>query len=66
MMRTRSQVSVEIDFDEASKYWNANKRRVGNAPIYEYVCGAICKNGQFCQKRPVKNDRHCIIHQKTI
>lgn len=28
-MKTRSQLSVEIDFDEASRQWNTNKRKIG-------------------------------------
>ncbi len=30
---------VQIDFDEASKAWNANKRRVGQS--YEYTTSSI-------------------------
>uniref|UniRef100_A0A6C0I590 Uncharacterized protein n=1 Tax=viral metagenome TaxID=1070528 RepID=A0A6C0I590_9ZZZZ len=69
-MRTRSQTNTysPIDFIEASKCWNSNKRRIKNTTTYEYVCGAACssKVGQFCQKRPIKDSRHCIIHAKTI
>lgn len=73
MMRTRSQnqqpsQNTVIDFDEASKCWLQNKRRLPNSTSYEYVCGALCKNGNFCQKRPVKNSRDCALHfqGKTI
>jgi len=61
-MRTRNSLyNTSIDFEEASKCWNENKRRVKHG--YEYICGAICKNKfHFCQKRPVKNSRYCIIH----
>jgi hypothetical protein len=40
-MQTRSKsicsiLAVNIDFDEASKAWNSNKRKLGNG-TYEYV-----------------------------
>ena len=42
-MKTRSQTAkqtldININFDEASHYWNANKKRTGNG-TYNYVCG---------------------------
>jgi hypothetical protein len=57
------ELPVEIDFDEASRAWNANKRRVG--PCYYYVCGHILANGKdICKNLPKKNsvDFHCHIH----
>lgn len=37
-MITRSKTSIPIiDFDESSKAWNENKRRLGNG-TYEYLC----------------------------
>ena len=52
-MKTRSQTAkqtldVNIDFDEASHYWNANKKRTGNG-TYKYVCGKTLKNGKNTQ-----------------
>tara|TARA_B110000208_G_C11372138_1_gene285391 strand:+ start:82 stop:381 length:300 start_codon:yes stop_codon:yes gene_type:complete len=52
--------NIRIDFDEASKEWNANKRRVGQS--YEYVCGATTRNGKNCQKKPLNNYTHCNTH----
>ena len=52
--------NIRIDFDEASKEWNANKRRVGQS--YEYVCGATTRNGKNCQKKPLNNCTHCNTH----
>ena len=58
-MFTRSQ-EVVIDFDEASRAWNANKKKTGNG-CYVYVCGAQLKNGKFCQ-----NSVACHIHKKKL
>ena len=62
-MKTRSQTNAEIldiniDFDEASRYWNANKKRTGNGS-YVYVCGAQLKNGNFCKR----NMQPCFMHR---
>ena len=55
-MKTRSQNTIPritfdiiIDFDESSREWNANKRRLGNGE-YEYVCGKILRNDRICQQ----------------
>jgi hypothetical protein len=42
--------NVHIDFDEASREWNKNKRRVGQS--YEYVGGLTTRSGGFYQKKP--------------
>lgn len=66
-MKTRSQTALEnqqqkvdINFDEASKYWLANKKKLSNG-CYTYVCGALLKNGKFC-KRNIKNNGRCTTH----
>jgi|TARA_B110000879_G_C11171480_1_gene513780 hypothetical protein len=65
-MKTRSQTAkqlldVNIDFDEASHYWNANKKRTGNG-CYKYVCGKLLKNGKFCKKNINNNQINCALH----
>ena len=40
---------VNIDFDEASKAWLMNKRRVDES--YVYICGATTKKGKCCQNK---------------
>ena len=63
-MKTRSQsreFEVNIDFDEASKLWNSNKKRLNNG-CYEYVCGKQLENGLFC-KRKLKNSQFCWVHK---
>lgn len=39
-----------FDFDESSKIWRQNKKKVGYG--FEYVCGFIKKNGKPCQGPP--------------
>lgn len=67
-MRTRSQsraildeLKFEIDFDEASDAWTANKRKLPNG-CYQYVCGSELKSGKSCQKRPILNEEYCRLH----
>ncbi len=40
----------EIDFDEASRAWRANKKKVGNG--FQYCCGEPKKNGEPCKAPP--------------
>ena len=69
-MQTRSQTrkqaeqqfEVDIDFNEASEAWNANKLRVGQ--MYIYICGALTKSGERCKRKPMKTSDSCLIHQK--
>ena len=42
--------NVHIDFDEASRAWNRNKRRVGQS--YEYIDGLTTRSGSHYQKKP--------------
>jgi hypothetical protein len=49
-------------FDESSKAWMANKRRVGRGGGYIYVCEHIRSNGKPC-RRPVCGKSHlCKSH----
>ena len=66
-MKTRSQtrkqqLEVNIDFDEASRYWNMNKKRIGNG-CYVYICGQRLKNGKFCQRKLPPDKESCSIHR---
>ena len=63
--RSRSKANitldVDIDFDDASREWNRNKRRVGQ--MYQYVCGQTCRSGNPCKKLPVNGELHLsLIH----
>jgi hypothetical protein len=64
-MKTRSQnkeLEVNIDFDEASLMWNANKRKMNNG-CYTYVCGKQLKNGEFCKNKRNNSEENCKIHK---
>ena len=69
-MITRSQVkekertfgSPMIDFDEASRCWLQNKKRLASG-TYVYVCGAELKCGAFCQRKPERFSDHCYMHK---
>lgn len=54
---------VNIDFDEASKAWKANKKYIGNGS-YKYVCCCITKTGNKCNKQSLNFDNYCKIHMK--
>ena len=63
-MRTRSKVlSVEIDFDEASAAWKANKVSQGNGPS-AYRCCSILRNGEPCSQKSITNSEFCKKHNK--
>jgi hypothetical protein len=68
-MLTRSQTArpeyeINIDFDQASKLWNSNKKKLNNG-CYEYVCGKELQNGEFC-KNKIKNSHFCFIHKNKM
>ena len=55
---------VNIDFDEASREWHANKKSIGNSQ-YKYICQIISNTGKQCGKVCYKNEAHCWPHRKT-
>ena len=48
-MNTFKELEVNIDFDEASREWKANKKPMGNSQ-YKYICQIITKSGTVCGK----------------
>ena len=63
-MKTRShckEFEINIDFEEASKLWNSNKKKLSNG-CYEYVCGKKLENGLFCKRKPNKS-QYCWLHK---
>ena len=48
------ELKVEIDFDEASKYWRMNKKHIGNG-YFQYTCKYIHTNGRKCNKPVFSN-----------
>ena len=53
---------VNIDFDEASRAWRANKRSVGNG-TYKYTCEKMISSGRMCSKDAWKNSGVCCTHK---
>jgi len=67
-MNTRSKTrlllqQLDFNFDHSSECWKANKKSVGNG-CYSYICGFLLKNGNRCQRVPLKNKDLCCIHHK--
>jgi len=68
-MKTRSQTKydnsalyeVNIDFDEASAAWKANKKSVGNG-MYKYICLKPNKNGANCGRKCLAGNNYCLMH----
>jgi hypothetical protein len=69
-MNTRSQTKydtnalyeVNIDFDEASTAWRANKKSIGNG-TFKYICCGLTKTGNKCNRQPLENSEYCKIHK---
>ena len=54
---------LEFDFDDASKHWNANKKKMENA-CYIYVCGYLkSKTGKKCMNK-TNCGEFCRFHKK--
>ncbi len=52
-----AELSVEIDFDEASREWRANKKKNKDGS-FSYICGVTRSNGKVCTKVNCKNVQH--------
>ena len=52
---------VEINFDEASEAWRANKKCIGNGH-YKYICLQKTKSGNQCKRESLKFCDNCKIH----
>ena len=53
---------VNIDFDDASTSWRANKKSIGNGN-FKYVC-SLTKRNKKCNKVCHKESDYCWIHRK--
>ena len=72
-MNTRSKTNqlrkieyaVDIDFDEASSAWRANKKPVKNG-CFKYLCCQKTLSGNPCKRESRINDiyckQHCVNH----
>jgi hypothetical protein len=56
---------VDIDFDEASKMWKFNKKRMGNG-TYKYICCELNKSGLKCGRNIEDDAKYCKTHNKII
>ena len=57
--------TVDINFDEASDEWHANKKRVGDN--YVYICNqTVIKTGTKCGKVCYKDGLTCFIHKNRL
>jgi len=56
-------MNVEIDFDDSSKEWKKNKRKIGSS--YRYTCDYIFKNGKRCSRDCDKyiGGKYCRYHE---
>ena len=54
---------VEIDFDEASRMWKANKKSIGNGS-YKYICSQTTKSGNECKRESLPGCDYCKQHFK--
>ena len=53
--------TVEINFDEASEAWRANKKCIGNGH-YKYICLQKTKTGNHCKRESLKFCDYCKMH----
>jgi|688.fasta_scaffold339351_1 hypothetical protein len=56
---------VDIDFDEASRMWEYNKKRIGSGS-YKYICCVLNKSGVKCSRQVVGDTKYCRGHNKTM
>jgi hypothetical protein len=56
---------VNIDFDEASNAWQANKKSIGNSS-YKYVCQQIGKTGTNCKYKCLAGEHYCSKHLRPL
>jgi len=54
-------LKVEVDFDESSKAWKANKKSMGNG-CYKYICTKLTKTGKQCKNNTVLGCEYCRFH----
>jgi hypothetical protein len=55
--------TVDIDFDDASREWNKNKKRMGNG-MYKYKCESACNTtGKPCTRFSLRESSYCMVHK---
>ena len=53
--------TVDIDFDEASSAWRANKKPIKNG-CFKYLCCQKTLSGNPCKRERLINDSYCKQH----
>jgi len=61
----RQLFEVNIDFDEASEAWRANKKSIGNGS-YKYLCAKLNKNNNCCANKCIYGENYCKTHLKIF
>ena len=56
---------VDIDFDEASDAWKANKISIGNGS-YRYMCANKSEKNRKCLKKCLHGEIYCKTHYKPL
>ena len=54
---------VNINFEEASSCWKANKQYLGNGQ-YKYICNQNTKSGNQCKRESLSGCNYCKMHNK--
>jgi hypothetical protein len=57
----KCEYEVNIDFDEASAAWKANKKSTGGG-CYKYICEHRNKNNKKCRGNPIPGENFCSKH----
>jgi hypothetical protein len=57
----KMEYTVDIDFDEASSAWRANKKPVKNG-CFKYLCCQTTLSGNLCKRERLINDLYCKQH----
>lgn len=61
--RIKGQFEKEYSFEEASKEWLRNKKRVGYC--YKYICDHyINEKNRNCQRTTISGEKYCSQHSK--
>jgi hypothetical protein len=62
--QTKPKYIVEIDFDDASEAWKANKKYMGNG-MYKYICLQKTKTGNACKNTALADSDFCKVHTQV-
>jgi hypothetical protein len=61
-VKSHRELEVNIDFDDASQAWRANKQSLRNGS-FKYICEAKTKMNESCKKKPLQGSSFCNVHQ---